>query len=46
MALIINETNEIYNISTLINDQLITLIKLIKENSSEENSVLNININL
>ena len=46
MALIINETNEIYNISTLINDQLITLIKLIKENSSEENSLLNININL
>ena len=46
MALIINETNEIYNISTLINDQLIRLIKLIKENSSEENSLLNININL
>ena len=46
MSLIINETNEIYNISTLINAQLITLIKLIKENSSEENSVLNININL
>ena len=46
MTLLIDETKEIYNISTLINDQLIALIKVIKDNPSDESSDLNININL
>ena len=46
MSLVNSETDNSYNIPTLINGQLLTLIQLIKENLSEENSELNTNINL
>lgn len=46
MSLVNSETDNSYNIPSLINGQLLTLIQLIKENLSEENSELNTNINL
>ena len=46
MTLVNNEANIIYNIQPIIKDQLLTLIQLIKEQSSADKTELDTNINL